>query len=97
MKFTRRLFRCCSAGVIVWFIACVGTGFYLRPFIVLCGWSVVLLHRLLPVSFPADVAELAWPKLCVISLISWVTVAVSVAAVSHWVWLLRRREDIPKI
>jgi len=97
MKFTRRLFRCCSAGVIVWFIACVGTGLYVRPFIVLCGWSIYLLHRFLPVSFPADVYELAWPRLCVISLISWVTVAVSVAALSHWVLVLRRREGIPKM
>ena len=97
MKFTRRLFRYCIAGVIVWFFVCVGAGLYLRPFIMLCGWPVVLLHRILPVSFPADVDEVAWPKLCLISLISWVTLAVFVAAVSHWVLVLRRREDIPKI
>src|SRR6266852_9883313 len=97
MKFTRRLFRYCSAGVIVWFIACLGAGLYLRPFVVLCGWSVVLLHRLFPMSFPADVYELAWPKLCVISLISWVAVAVAVAAASPWVLVMRRREGLPKI
>jgi hypothetical protein len=97
VKFTRNLFRCCTAGVIVWFIAAVGTGLYIRPFIGLSGWSVALLHRVLPVRFPADVDELAWSKLCVISLISWLAVAVFVAVVSHAVSGLRRREYIPKI
>ena len=97
MSFTKKLNRCCSAGVFVWFVACVGTGFYLGPLIMLCAWPLVLLHRLLPLNFPADVYELAWPKLCVVSLISWVAVAMFVAVVWHGFSVLRRREAPLKV
>jgi hypothetical protein len=96
MTFPRRLFRYCIAGVFVWFVACVGTGLYVRPLFTLCAWPVLLLHRLVPASFP-DVYETAWPKLCVISLISWIVVAVLVAAVSHWASVVRKRNFVKHV
>lgn len=96
MKFTRRLFRYCIGGVIIWFIACVGTGLYLPPFIILCGWPLMLLHLLFPATLPDWFYEFAWPIDCLVSLIAWLLLAVLAAAVSHWILALRSRKDIPK-
>jgi hypothetical protein len=84
MKFTKRLTIYCITGLIIWFAASVGVGLYFRPAIVLCGWPVFLLHKLLPERVPG-VYEIASPMLCLISLISWVGLAALLAAVTHWV------------
>jgi hypothetical protein len=96
VKFTRRLTIFSIAAGIVWFVACVGTGFFLRPFIVLCGWPVTLSHKLLPVTFPSDVFDIAWPKLCVISLVSWMVLALLAATASHCALLLCEQSHLER-
>ena len=83
--------------MVIWFVACVGTGLYLPPFMILCGWPLFLLHPVLPVSLPDWFSHYGWYIDCLISLIAWVLLAAIAAVVSHRVLAVRRRRDISKV
>ena len=83
--------------MIIWYIACVGTGMYILPCIYLTLWPLVLLHLLLPAKFPDWLDGYAWPIDCLISLIAWVLLAALAAVVSQSILVLRRRKDVQKV
>jgi hypothetical protein len=89
MKLSKRLFRFCLGGVIIWYFACVGTGLYILPCIYLTMWPVFLLQPLLPTTLPDWFMEYAWPIDALISLIAWVLLAALAAVVSHGILALR--------
>jgi len=94
------------AGVIVWFGAQAGSllcyftyaigGKYLAlPFAGLSMWPNFLAATLLPKQLPEWFYELAWPIICLISLIGWVLLAALVAIVVHSIVTYRRRRVGP--
>jgi hypothetical protein len=89
MKLSKRLFRYCLGGVIIWFVACVGTGLYILPCIYLAMWPVFLLQPFIPTTLPDWFVEYAWPIDSLISLIAWVLLAALAAVVSHGILALR--------
>jgi hypothetical protein len=97
MKFSRRLFRYCLAGAVIWFLAGMGTGLYLRPFMILFGWPLFLLHPFSSGALPDWFNKYTWSTACLISLTAWVLLSALAAAVAHGIAVLRKHKDVPKV
>jgi hypothetical protein len=96
VKFKIRLLKYSICAVVIWYLACVGTGLYLRPFILLCNWPVALLHFGFPNIFPRADDELSWTTVCLTSLGAWLLVAVVASVVAHKVSTVRRYKTVAK-